>query len=430
MPFVTAHGIRLAYELSGPAGGPACVLIHGWTGSIVEWAAVIRPLNDLGWRTLAIDGPGHGRSEAPAAREMYTMHALADLHHEVARVLGYSPAVVMGFSMGGAIAEEYALRHPRSVRGLVLLGSAGGDWIDEEAQAEIDEALPVAFSERMGAVWERRARRLYPEELDRMSVEERARRREAFAATSAEGYVYTLHGLQEKRTTLGALTKLAQPTLIVHGAADDASIIEAARRLHVAIPGSCYVVVPDAGHFAQDDNPDALNHGLADFLWGARAPDIYAAATYLKSLPYIAGDAIAAVGFSHGGGTVLWAATAAGGYPSTPVRAFVAFYPPCGGGLGAYRGSVPVLLLLGAKDDWARPGPCQAWAEEARQAGQLVTAIVYPGARHAFDARGIQGVVTVPDARGGAGATIAYDPQAHADAEKQVRELLRSQLLR
>jgi pimeloyl-ACP methyl ester carboxylesterase len=149
VPFVTAHGIRLAYELSGPAGGPACVLIHGWTGSIVEWAAVIRPLNDLGWRTLAIDGPGHGRSEAPAAREMYTMHALADLHHEVARVLGYSPAVVMGFSMGGAIAEEYALRHPRSVRGLVLLGSAGGDWIDEEAQAEIDEALPVAFSERM-----------------------------------------------------------------------------------------------------------------------------------------------------------------------------------------------------------------------------------------------------------------------------------------
>jgi pimeloyl-ACP methyl ester carboxylesterase len=263
VPFVTAHGIRLAYELSGPAGGPACVLIHGWTGSIVEWAAVIRPLNDLGWRTLAIDGPGHGRSEAPAAREMYTMHALADLHHEVARVLGYSPAVVMGFSMGGAIAEEYALRHPRSVRGLVLLGSAGGDWIDEEAQAEIDEALPVAFSEGMGAVWERRARRLYPEELDRMSVEERARRREAFAATSAEGYVYTLHGLQEKRNTLGALTKLARPMLIVHGADDDASIIEAARRLHVTIPGSRYVVVPDAGHFAQDDNPDALNHGLA-----------------------------------------------------------------------------------------------------------------------------------------------------------------------
>jgi len=168
--------------------------------------------------------------------------------------------------MGGAIAEEYALRHPGDVRGLVLLGGAGDDWIDDGAQIEIDEALPVAFSEGMGAVWERRARRLYPEELDAMSAEERARRRRAFAGTSAEGYVYTLYGLQEKRNTLGALTKLARPTLIVHGAADEASIIEAARRLHAAIPGCRYVVVPDAEHFAQDDNPDALNHGLADFL--------------------------------------------------------------------------------------------------------------------------------------------------------------------
>jgi dienelactone hydrolase len=165
-------------------------------------------------------------------------------------------------------------------------------------------------------------------------------------------------------------------------------------------------------------------------LWGARAPDVYAAAAYLESLPYIAGEAIAAVGFSHGGGTVLWAAASASRFPGTPLRAFVAFYPPCGGGLGAYRGSVPVLMLLGAKDDWARPGPCQAIAEEARQAGRPVTAIVYPEARHAFDARGIQGVVVVPDARRGEGATIAYDPRAHADAEKQVREFLRRHLSR
>jgi len=165
-------------------------------------------------------------------------------------------------------------------------------------------------------------------------------------------------------------------------------------------------------------------------LWGVRAADVYAAAAYLASLPYIAGDAIAAMGFSHGGGTVLWAAAGTSRFPATPLRAFVAFYPPCGGGLGVYRGSVPVLMLLGAKDDWARPGPCQALAAEARQAGQPITAIVYPEARHAFDARGVQGVVFVADARGGQGATIAYDPQAHADAEKQVREFLRRHLSR
>src|SRR5262245_54765115 len=121
MPFIKATGIDVAYRLTGPRSGPACVLTHGWTGSVEEWSTVIDPLNAQGWRTLTIDGPGHGDSPAVAARAIYSMHALADLHHQAACALGGTPAVVMGFSMGGAVAEEYALRHPEAVRGLVLL---------------------------------------------------------------------------------------------------------------------------------------------------------------------------------------------------------------------------------------------------------------------------------------------------------------------
>lgn len=80
--------------------------------------------------------------------------------------------------------------------------------------------------------------------------------------------------------------------------------------------------------------------------------------------------------------------------------------------------------MLGGKDDWAPSEPCRRMAEAARQAGRPVTAIVYPDARHAFDATRIQGMVFVPDARRGQGATIAYDPLAHGDAEKQVRAFL------
>lgn len=261
----TRHG-RIACVVSGPRAGPACVLIHGWTGSTGEWSTVVGPLNDRGWRTLAIDGPGHGGSAAPPAREVYTMPALADLHHEVAAGLGFTPAVVMGFSMGGAIAEEYALRHPDAVRGLVLLGGAGGDWVDDGAERDIAEALPIAFAEGMEAFWEQRARRRYPEELARMSAEERARRRRRWAETSAEGYVYTLYGLMEKRDTCAELARLRRPMLIVHGDREEASIVAAARRLHAVVPGSRYAVVPDAKHFAQCDNPAALNRLLADFL--------------------------------------------------------------------------------------------------------------------------------------------------------------------
>jgi dienelactone hydrolase len=159
-------------------------------------------------------------------------------------------------------------------------------------------------------------------------------------------------------------------------------------------------------------------------MWEPRAPDVYAAGAYLRSLPFIAGDRLAAMGFSHGGGTVLFAGTSESRFPETPLRAFVAFYPPCPGALMAYAGTAPLLMLLGGKDDWAPPEPCRRMAEAARQAGRRVTAIVYPDARHAFDAARIQGVVFVPDARRGQGATIAYDPRAHADAERQVRAFL------
>src|SRR2546428_9358028 len=160
LDYIEARNIRLAYAVSGPPNGPACILIHGWTGSSEEWSTVVGPLNALGWHTLAIDCPGHGHSAATRARESYTMPALADLHYAVARVLGFTPAVVVGFSMGGAIAEEYTLRHAEAVRGIVRLGSAGGAW-SADAAADMAAGLPVALSAREWALWEVPAQPVY-----------------------------------------------------------------------------------------------------------------------------------------------------------------------------------------------------------------------------------------------------------------------------
>jgi pimeloyl-ACP methyl ester carboxylesterase len=241
-------------------------MIHGWTGSIEEWSTVVGPLNDNGFRTLVMDCPGHGNSDAPEARDVYTMHALADLHYDAAKTLGVMPAVVIGFSMGGAIAEEYALRHPDDALGIVLLGSAGGDWIDSEAESDIKEALPIAFSQGMEALWEIRAKRLYPEEFKQLSEDERNKRRTHFANTSPEGYIYTLYGLLEKRNTFADMVKFGKPALIIHGEGEEESIIKSSKRLHSAIQESHYVVIPDAGHFAQCDNADAFNQELVNFL--------------------------------------------------------------------------------------------------------------------------------------------------------------------
>ena len=72
--------------------------------------------------------------------------------------------------------------------------------------------------------------------------------------------------------------------------------------------------------------------------------------------------------------------------------------------------------------------PCVKLAEAARKVGRTVSDIVYKDARHAFDAANLRGRVYVEVARAGKGATIEYNPRAHGDAEKQVKQFLRQYL--
>lgn len=167
--------------------------------------------------------------------------------------------------------------------------------------------------------------------------------------------------------------------------------------------------------------------GSAPLTGPMRAPDVFAAAAYLKRLPQIDGGRIAAIGYSHGGWTLLTAAATEKRYPGVALRAFILFYPSCGG-RKALPGSTPVLMLLGGKDDWAPAAPCEALARTASAAGRSVTAVVYPDAYHHFDGAEVRRRTFVPEARNGRGATIDYNPRAHEDAERQVRVFLAAHL--
>lgn len=169
--------------------------------------------------------------------------------------------------------------------------------------------------------------------------------------------------------------------------------------------------------------------GSAALTGQMRAPDVFATAAYLKALPHIDATRIAAMGFSHGGGTALWAAATETRYPGAGVRAFILFYPPCTD-WKRLPGKTPVLMLLGAKDDWTPAAPCESLAQAASRAGRNVSAVVYPDAQHHFDGAEVRRRTVVIDARGGLGATIEYNPRAHEDAEKQVRRFLRENLAR
>jgi dienelactone hydrolase len=155
-----------------------------------------------------------------------------------------------------------------------------------------------------------------------------------------------------------------------------------------------------------------------------RVPDVMGALAYLKMRPDVDPRRIAAMGWSHGGGTTLMTLGAAPEDPVEGFRAAIAFYPGCRG-VPPWRTKTPTLILIGEADDWSGAAPCQALADRQRRAGLDVTQVTYPGAHHGFDNPQLGPEKRrVPDALGGRGATMQYNPTAAEDSLVRVREFL------
>ncbi|HUZ28999.1 MAG TPA: alpha/beta hydrolase [Solirubrobacteraceae bacterium] len=112
--------------------GPVVMLLHGWMASAdLNWCGAYGDLFHAGYRVLAIDHRGHGRGLRPLER-----FQLADCAHDAAAVLAQldlAPALVVGYSMGGAIGQLLARDHPDVMSGLVLSGTAQ-HWQDPQTR--------------------------------------------------------------------------------------------------------------------------------------------------------------------------------------------------------------------------------------------------------------------------------------------------------
>jgi len=268
MELATIDGIEIAYRIAGSESAQPVVLIHGYTGNHRNWALTIKPLLGAGYRTLSSDNPGHGTSAAPIRFEDYEFGRVADLLYELASGLDFEPAVVVGHSMGGAIAEEYALRHRTAVRALVLVGSAGGaSGSEREPMAQhIDDLRDVFRRGGMAAVFDRLAALGLRPGIESLTDATRALLRSEFAKTSWPGYEFGGLALRTRSETLTRLTDLDVPTLIMHGEDESPQLKRVADDLERTISGARRVVIAHAGHNPQLEAPDAFNRELLAFL--------------------------------------------------------------------------------------------------------------------------------------------------------------------
>lgn len=266
-------GVDIAYRVSGEPGGKPIVLMHGATANMRDWFLTVKPLAAAGWRVLTPDMPGHGGSSAPDDIAVYAMTAVADRLHALAAGLGFAPAVIVGHSMGGAVAEEYAIRHGGDVAALVLVDSAGGAPRDfprtPEFEAFLAEEKQLAYGPGgMEALWEMHQARGAWSSVKGLPPPVQAFFKARFCSCSANGYFLGGVALAARRDTVPELSRIGQRTLVTLGEREEPFLTQVSESLAAAIPNARLVKIPGAGHSPQFENADAFNAVLLEFLGG------------------------------------------------------------------------------------------------------------------------------------------------------------------
>jgi 2-succinyl-6-hydroxy-2,4-cyclohexadiene-1-carboxylate synthase len=267
MTRIPFNGIELNVEVSG--GGPALLLLHGFTGDISTWEPF---LDDWGAFTrIRVDLIGHGKSDAPADPERYSMeHAVEDL---VALLdeLDIGAAALLGYSLGGRLALHFALAQPERLWGLILESAGVGIEDPEEraARRRADEALAddmerdgiEAFVDR----WQNQPLFASQTQLPADVLE---RQRLLRLSHSPVGLANSLRGMGAgtQQYLMPQLAESVVPSLFLAGALDEryAALAKEMARL---MPGAALDIAPNAGHAVHLEEADRFRRAVTGFLY-------------------------------------------------------------------------------------------------------------------------------------------------------------------
>jgi pimeloyl-ACP methyl ester carboxylesterase len=230
---------------------PPVLLIHGAGGHHLYWPPQIRRLHNQ--RIFAMDLPGHGWSEGIGhdCVEDYVEDVL-----ELMTELRFNAAVLVGHSMGGAIALEAALRSPGCVLGIGLVGSGARLRVDPVVLR--NAAQEATFHIAINRIAERSFAACADGRLKELAVQRMAEMRPS-----------VLHGdltACDAFDAFGRLSEIGCPALILCGAEDRITPPSCSEYLHDNIMGSSLQILPNAGHMVMLEQPDQTGEALGRFL--------------------------------------------------------------------------------------------------------------------------------------------------------------------
>jgi haloalkane dehalogenase len=262
-------GLRLAHVDEGK--GPPVVFLHGEPTWSFLWRKVIPPIRDAGFRCIAPDLPGFGRSDKPIDVEWYTYDrhtaSVATLFAE----LKLRDATIVGHDWGGPIGLRVAVEQPDRIGRIVLLDTSlftghqkmSDSWLAFRELAQRSEDLPVAFLIRAGtkSVLPANVVAAYEAPFPSPAAKAGARAFPLIVPMTPQ-----MEGAATGQRLLEALATDARPKLIIWGEGDPILPIEAGWRFARAIGADIDHVIKGVGHYLQEDAGHQVGRLIASWL--------------------------------------------------------------------------------------------------------------------------------------------------------------------
>ena len=261
MPVVNANGIDINYRLEGD-GPETIVLVNGLADDLETWAYQTEDFLAAGYRVLTFDNRGVGSSSKPAGP--YTTELFARDTKALVDALGLRSFHLLGTSMGGMIAQEYAIANPGDLRSLVLSSTyaAPGPFCGRmfAMWADLAPVLGVPFVMRDVTLWAFTLP-FFEQREDELREFEAAM---AAGTQPLEAYLAQLTSIRTNDTT-SRLDRITAPTLVIAGEEDILIPVALSRRLHQGIAGSEWATTP-GGHASIWEHPKPFNEAVLAFL--------------------------------------------------------------------------------------------------------------------------------------------------------------------
>jgi pimeloyl-ACP methyl ester carboxylesterase len=267
MSFTTSDGVRLAVEKEGT--GPGLVLVHGFGGAKEDFSDHVSALA-RDHTVVIFDHRGHGESEKPDDPAAYSFERMVADVLEVADWAGFDSFRLLGHSMGGMIARKVVIVAPERIDALVMMDTSCGPIPGFDADL-IEAAAEVAVTQGKAALKELldiapvlqtpAYQRVLAERAGYQAFEERK-----WADLSVVMWGVMVREMAHQTDDLAALASTLPAPLMVLVGEQDKPFVIASHAMKQAIPAAELVVIKNAGHSPQFENPEAWMEAMTKFL--------------------------------------------------------------------------------------------------------------------------------------------------------------------